>query len=254
VSVAMSVSQAHSMAVPAAGALKKAAESARGGRKVGCSIVETFSKEVQPRELEEVLRWGDCLASAAMSCSAMPCAMLCYALLCYALCLLLSTACCAPSSAQLHHAALTRPPPPPCSPPLTHRLEYRSKLLNPRWAQAMAAQGSGGAFEISQRMTAMVGWGATTEFKEDWAWDQVGRAGCAALRCAVLCCAVPRCTAEMLVLASFLVEPASCGAGCMVWDQIGACRWPARSPCWPEWLRATEAVACAGVHSLHSMW
>ena len=26
----------------------------------------------------------------------------------------------------------------------------------------MAAQGSGGAFEISQRMTAMIGWGATT--------------------------------------------------------------------------------------------
>lgn len=36
----------------------------------------------------------------------------------------------------------------------------------------MAAQGSGGAFEISQRMTAMVGWGATTDFREDWTWDQ----------------------------------------------------------------------------------
>lgn len=34
----------------------------------------------------------------------------------------------------------------------------------------MAAQGSGGAFEISQRMTAMVGWGATTDFREDWTW------------------------------------------------------------------------------------
>ena len=41
-----------------------------------------------------------------------------------------------------------------------------------RWAEAMAAQGSGGAFEISQRMTAMVGWGATTDFREDWTWDQ----------------------------------------------------------------------------------
>ena len=29
----------------------------------------------------------------------------------------------------------------------TLRLEYRSKLLNPKWAEAMAAQGSGGAFE-----------------------------------------------------------------------------------------------------------
>jgi magnesium chelatase subunit H len=36
----------------------------------------------------------------------------------------------------------------------------------------MSAQGSGGAFEISQRMTAMVGWGATADFKEDWTWDQ----------------------------------------------------------------------------------
>jgi hypothetical protein len=52
------------------------------------------------------------------------------------------------------------------------RLEYRSKLLNPKWAEAMAAQGSGGAYEISQRMTAMVGWGATTGFAEDWTWEQ----------------------------------------------------------------------------------
>jgi magnesium chelatase subunit H len=36
----------------------------------------------------------------------------------------------------------------------------------------MANQGSGGAFEISQRMTAMVGWGATANFTEDWTWDQ----------------------------------------------------------------------------------
>ena len=36
----------------------------------------------------------------------------------------------------------------------------------------MAAQGSGGAFEISQRMTAMLGWGATSNFQEDWTWDQ----------------------------------------------------------------------------------
>ena len=90
------------------GALKKAAESAKGnGAKVGCSIIETFSKDVKPRELEDVLR-----------------------------------------------------------------LEYRSKLLNPKWAESMAASGSGGAFEISQRMTAMIGWGATVTFQEDWTWDQ----------------------------------------------------------------------------------
>lgn len=53
----------------------------------------------------------------------------------------------------------------------TLRLEYRTKLLNPRWAEAMADQGSGGAFEISQRMTALVGWGATSGFAEDWVYD-----------------------------------------------------------------------------------
>ncbi|QDZ18489.1 subunit H of magnesium-chelatase [Chloropicon primus] len=52
------------------------------------------------------------------------------------------------------------------------RLEYRSKLLNPKWADAMVKQGSGGAFEISTRMTALLGWGATSDFKEDWVYDQ----------------------------------------------------------------------------------
>lgn len=45
----------------------------------------------------------------------------------------------------------------------TLRLEYRSKLLNPKWAAAMVTQGAGGAFEVSQRMTAMVGWAATAK-------------------------------------------------------------------------------------------
>ena len=91
------------------GALRKAAETAKGpgGSPVGCSIIETFSKQVKPREIEDVLR-----------------------------------------------------------------LEYRSKLLNPKWAQSIAQSGSGGAFEISQRMTAMIGWGATVDFREDWTWDQ----------------------------------------------------------------------------------
>jgi cobalamin biosynthesis Mg chelatase CobN len=53
------------------------------------------------------------------------------------------------------------------------RLEYRSKLLNPKWAQAMAAQGSGGAYEISSRMTALLGWGGTTGYADAFAWDQV---------------------------------------------------------------------------------
>lgn len=36
----------------------------------------------------------------------------------------------------------------------------------------MVNQGSGGAYEVSSRMTAMIGWGATTGFTDDWAWDQ----------------------------------------------------------------------------------
>lgn len=52
------------------------------------------------------------------------------------------------------------------------RMEYRTKLLNPKWAEAMAAQGSGGAYEISQRMTALIGWGGTTDFQDHWVYDQ----------------------------------------------------------------------------------
>lgn len=52
------------------------------------------------------------------------------------------------------------------------RMEYRTKLLNPRWAEAMAAQGSGGAYEISQRMTALIGWSGTADFQESWVYDQ----------------------------------------------------------------------------------
>jgi magnesium chelatase subunit H len=52
------------------------------------------------------------------------------------------------------------------------RIEYRTKFLNPKWAEAMAEQGSGGAFEISQRMTALIGWGGTANFQEAWVYDQ----------------------------------------------------------------------------------
>jgi magnesium chelatase subunit H len=51
------------------------------------------------------------------------------------------------------------------------RLEYRGKLLNPKWRDAMLKQGSGGAYEISQRMTAMVGWAATAEV-DNFVFDQ----------------------------------------------------------------------------------
>jgi cobalamin biosynthesis Mg chelatase CobN len=48
---------------------------------------------------------------------------------------------------------------------------YRSKLLNPKWRDAMLAQGSGGAYEISQRMTAMIGWSATAQV-DNFVFDQ----------------------------------------------------------------------------------
>lgn len=53
----------------------------------------------------------------------------------------------------------------------TLRLEYRSKLLNPKWADEMLKQGAGGAYEISGRMTAMIGWAGTTGFAEKWVFD-----------------------------------------------------------------------------------
>lgn len=88
------------------GGLKRAAEQQRG-KKVTASFVESFSKDITPRTLEDLLR-----------------------------------------------------------------MEYRTKLLNPKWAEAMAAQGSGGAYEISQRMTALIGWGGTVDFQEAWVYDQ----------------------------------------------------------------------------------
>lgn len=51
------------------------------------------------------------------------------------------------------------------------RLEYRSKLLNPKWRDAMLSQGSGGAYEISQRMTAVIGWSATASV-DNFVFDQ----------------------------------------------------------------------------------
>ena len=93
------------------GALVAAAKAAKedagvADPNVACSIVETFGKDVTPKDLDETLR-----------------------------------------------------------------MEYRTKLLNPRWAVAMADQGSGGAYEISQRMTALIGWGATSNFAENWVYD-----------------------------------------------------------------------------------
>mmetsp|Transcript_16944 Transcript_16944/g.21956 ORF Transcript_16944/g.21956 Transcript_16944/m.21956 type:complete len:554 (+) Transcript_16944:348-2009(+) len=53
----------------------------------------------------------------------------------------------------------------------TLRLEYRTKLLNPKWSDMMIEQGAGGAFEISQRMTAALGWAATNGV-DDFVFNQ----------------------------------------------------------------------------------
>jgi magnesium chelatase subunit H len=36
----------------------------------------------------------------------------------------------------------------------------------------MVNQGSGGAYEISQRMTALIGWGGTADFTDGWVYDR----------------------------------------------------------------------------------
>ncbi|NJL11047.1 MAG: protoporphyrin IX magnesium chelatase, partial [Calothrix sp. SM1_7_51] len=52
------------------------------------------------------------------------------------------------------------------------RIEYRTKLINPKWAEAMSNQGSGGVYEISQRMTALIGWGGTADFTDNWVYEK----------------------------------------------------------------------------------
>lgn len=53
------------------------------------------------------------------------------------------------------------------------RLEYRSKLLNPKWSDAMIKQGASGVFEISGRMTTLIGWSSTADFNDQYVYDTV---------------------------------------------------------------------------------
>ncbi len=52
----------------------------------------------------------------------------------------------------------------------TLRMEYRSKLLNPNWYEGLLASGQGGATEISNRVTYMLGWSALTRGVDDWVY------------------------------------------------------------------------------------
>ncbi|CAN8065707.1 unnamed protein product [Agarophyton chilense] len=52
------------------------------------------------------------------------------------------------------------------------RMEVRTRLLNPQWADKMLQNGAGGAFEVSSRMTALIGWGGTVGYGDDFVFEQ----------------------------------------------------------------------------------
>jgi magnesium chelatase subunit H len=52
------------------------------------------------------------------------------------------------------------------------RVEYRTKLLNPKWYEGMLKHGHNGAAEIANRFTYMLGWSATTEAVDNWVYDE----------------------------------------------------------------------------------
>jgi magnesium chelatase subunit H len=52
------------------------------------------------------------------------------------------------------------------------RVEYRTKLLNPKWYEGMLKHGHNGAAEIAHRFTYMLGWSATTSAVDGWVYDR----------------------------------------------------------------------------------
>jgi magnesium chelatase subunit H len=55
------------------------------------------------------------------------------------------------------------------------RMEYRTKLLNPKWYEAMLKYDHSGVHEISSRFNHMLGWDATTGAVDNWVYDEAGR-------------------------------------------------------------------------------
>jgi magnesium chelatase subunit H len=55
------------------------------------------------------------------------------------------------------------------------RMEYRTKLLNPKWYEGMLKYDSSGVHEISSRFNHMLGWSATTGAVDNWVYDEVGQ-------------------------------------------------------------------------------
>lgn len=52
------------------------------------------------------------------------------------------------------------------------RMEYRTKMLNPKWYEGILRHGHNGAAEIANRFTYMLGWSATTGEVDQWVYDQ----------------------------------------------------------------------------------
>jgi magnesium chelatase subunit H len=55
------------------------------------------------------------------------------------------------------------------------RMEYRTKLLNPKWYEGMLKYDGSGVHEISSRFNHMLGWSATTGAVDKWVYDEVGQ-------------------------------------------------------------------------------
>jgi magnesium chelatase subunit H len=53
-------------------------------------------------------------------------------------------------------------------------IETRTKMLNPKWYEAMLAHGQGGAAEIGNRFTHLVGWGAVGPV-DQWVFDEAAQ-------------------------------------------------------------------------------
>jgi len=51
-------------------------------------------------------------------------------------------------------------------------LEYRSKLLNPKWRDSMLKNGSGGGYEIGSRFQTIIGWAGTADFQHEYIFNQ----------------------------------------------------------------------------------
>jgi len=52
------------------------------------------------------------------------------------------------------------------------KVEFRTKLLNPKWFEGLLEQGHSGATEISNRFTYMLGWDAVTKGVDDWVYKK----------------------------------------------------------------------------------